>query len=207
MEYQVNKNALITEDVLSKAMDYQTYFELTKKLVSDGKTTGPNQSAFMVEYTKLNFQRMKRHEKTFEVRESLKEKLKAIESRQTWVVISEPWCGDAAQNLPQLAKMALETDKIDLKIILRDDHLDIMDAYLTNGGRSIPKLIVLNSGGLEIGTWGPRPAVLQHQIADFKKNPEMSQELIIESVHRWYAENKSQVLQDELENLIQMWIG
>lgn len=205
----VNPNifeAPLNADVLEQAMDYDAYRALTEKLVAEGKTTGPNQSEFMIEYTKLNFQRMKRHEKTFELRESLKKQIEQVDKPQIWLLISEPWCGDAAQNVPQIAKMAEANPLITLKIILRDEHLDIMDAYLTNGGRSIPKLIAMDAkSGDELGTWGPRPALLQAKILEHKENPKMSQDEFIASVHKWYADNKNEELQNEFELQIAKW--
>jgi hypothetical protein len=76
-----------------------------------------------------------------------------------------------------------------------------MDRYLTNGTRSIPKLICLQADTLqEIGTWGPRPAILQQMVMDHKKNPQIPDKEFKESIQAWYAKDKSQHLQQEFED-------
>src|SRR5699024_10431507 len=118
----------------------------------------------------------------------------------------EGWCGDAAQCLPAIYKMAQESENIGLKLILRDEHLEIMDQYLTNGGRSIPKLICLDAESLEEkGTCEPRPASIQKKAMAWKDDPESSNEARGEILHRRYAKNKAEELQSEFEKLIEQW--
>jgi hypothetical protein len=76
--------------------------------------------------------------------------------KQDWVVITEDWCLDSAFNLAAIAKLSALNEHISLRIIERDQHLDIMDNYLTNGGRAIPILIVFNEHGDELFHYGPR---------------------------------------------------
>ena len=142
---------------------YQEYRNHIDNLFEQGKTTGENQSESMLHYTKMNIQRMKRWEKKFVIGKVLKTKLESLETPQTWVVLTEAWCGDAAQNMPLLHLAAEGSDKIDFKVLLRDENTEIMNDYLTNGGMSIPKLVIFE-GENEIGTWGPRPAPLQQMV-------------------------------------------
>lgn len=197
---------VITPELIQNAMTYEAYRQLIDDLLAEGKTTGPNQSEAMTHYTELNVTRMKRLDKRTKLNESLKEQLTAIDTPQIWLVISEGWCGDAAQIVPILAAMANESSNIDLKFILRDDNLEVMDAYLTDGGRGIPKLIVLNANTLEeIGTWGPRPQPAQKLLYEFKANPDETYAEFGKRLQIWYARDKTQTTQQELEDLLKEW--
>ncbi len=108
------------------------------------------------DYRKLNFQRSSRLEKTFVPSEETRQIFSNIIKKQKWILITESWCGDSAQNLPIIAKLAELNSLIDFKIVLRDSNLDFMDLYLTNGGRAIPKLIVFDENDNELFRWGPQ---------------------------------------------------
>jgi hypothetical protein len=130
---------------LENAISYSEYRTLVHDLLTDGKSTGPVQSEALTNYSLLNDRRMKRLDKTIKISNQTKAVFKSITEKQTWLVLSEGWCGDAAQNLPVIHKLATENKNITLKIILRDEYLAVMDLFLTNGGRSIPKVIVLDA--------------------------------------------------------------
>lgn len=197
---------VITDDIIQDAIDYRTYRSMIDDLLKEGKTTGPKQSESLTEYTKMNVHRMKRLDKQVQLRDSLKHKLQQVEEPLVWVVLTEGWCGDAAQNLPVLAKMADASKNVELKLLLRDENLDVMDEYLTNGGRSIPKLICLEGQQLEEkGTWGPRPEKLQKAAMGWKEDPEISTKEWAERVHKWYAVDKATEIQNEFEELIDQW--
>ena len=197
---------IITPEIIDQAMDYEAYRSMIDDLLEEGKTTGTNHSDAMIDYTKMNVQRMKRLDKQVELSESLQEELEALDRKRIWLVLTEAWCGDAAQNVPVIAKMAEQTDNIDLKFILRDENLEIMDEYLTNGGRSIPKLVCLDAETLdELGSWGPRPAEAQQKAMQWKKDESISKEEWAEKLHKWYASDKTEQLQDEFEELIGGW--
>lgn len=197
---------VITENVIEEAMSYREYRDLIDSLLAEGKTTGPNQSEKMVEYTRMNVHRMNRIDNHIDLDDSLKKELEELDEQWIWLVLTEAWCGDAAQNVPIIAKMAGQTENIQLKLILRDQHLHIMDEYLTNGGRSIPKLICLDADTLdEIGTWGPRPAEAQEKALKWKDDPDISKKEWAEKLHKWYAINKTQQIQSEFKELIREW--
>lgn len=204
MESQTN--SIITKEVLANAMSYDAYMQLLIDLKEAGKTTGENQSEAMVGYGTMNLQRMKRLNKTIQLNEELVSVLNKINHHITFLVITEGWCGDAAQNVPVFNKLALESNKIDLKLILRDDNLEVIDAFLTNGGRSIPKLIAVNSETLEIiGTWGPRPDAAQFMVTEFKKIPNGDYTEFVKEVQLWYARDKTNAMQTELIELLKSW--
>lgn len=194
---------LFTSELLAQAINYNDYMQLSEQLVAEGRTSGPNQSAPYVHYTKLNQQRMKRLNKTVEVPAALQELLQAKVKNWTWWVLTEPWCGDAAQCVPVIEKLALAVSGIQTLYILRDEHLTVMDAYLTNGGRAIPKLICLDENGAEVFTWGPRPAVIQDVMNRLKAEGVTEISEIVEAIQKAYNEDKQQGIYHEFEALLQ----
>lgn len=202
----ITTEQVITPDIIDQAMSYDEYRSMIDTLLEEGKTTGTNHSEAMIHYTKMNVQRMNRLDKRADLSDSLKGKLENLDRKLIWVVLTEAWCGDAAQNVPAIAKMAEQSENIELKLILRDENLDIMDEYLTNGGRSIPKLICLEADSLEeIGTWGPRPELAQKKAMEWKDDPDISKEEWAKKLHKWYAKNRTQEIQSEFEELLENW--
>ena len=198
--------SVITKKKLDAAYTYAEYRTMLDELLARNQTTGPKQTPELVQYTKLNIQRMHRWDKTAMLNEHLVEKLKGVQDKWIWLILTEGWCGDAAQSIPVLVKMAAVNDNISVKLLLRDENLELMNQYLTNGARSIPKLICLQASTLtEIGTWGPRPAVLQAMVMEYKKNPQVPYSQFTETVHAWYAKDKAQQLQQEFESLLAKW--
>lgn len=197
---------VITREVIDEAFSYHQYRELINKLLERDRTTGENHSKEIIEYTRMNVQRMNRLDKQVTLKDTLKEKLESLDKEWIWLVVTEGWCGDAAQNIPGINKMVEATSNIKLKLILRDENLEIMDQHLTGGSRSIPKLVCLDAETLEeIGTWGPRPSSIQKKAMEWKDDPEISKEEWAEKLHKWYAENKTRDLQEEFEELIDKW--
>ena len=193
------------KEYIEKSMTYAEYIKLIDDLLLDGKTTGPNQSEEMFKYGKLNRQRMHRLEKTVVLNDSLKAKAEKVERRMIWLVITEGWCGDAAQNIPTIEKMAALSPNIETRYVLRDENLELIDKYLPFGGRSIPKLIALDAETLEeLGTWGPRPAVAMNYFFEMKKSG-LEKPQMMENLQRWYLQDKEQSLQKEFEALLDEW--
>lgn len=186
-----------------KGMTYEEYRRLIDALIMVGRSTAHHESANLLEYSKLNVARMNRLDKTIELLPALQQVVQQVTAPQTWLVLTEGWCGDAAQIIPVLHKIALLNPNISLRLLLRDEHPDLMDAYLTQGrSRSIPKLIVLNDQSEELFTFGPRPTVLQELFYHMKANA-MSNDAIKEEIHRWYAQDKTVSTQQELLQLLQ----
>ena len=161
----------------------------------------------MAHYTFLNQRRMHRLNKTTNIEPVLLKQLLALKRNYLWLVITEAWCGDAAQVIPVLNQLSLATPKIELKLIMRDEHLELMDAYLTDGSRSIPKLIVVDKDSGEVmGSWGPRPAEAQKLVLDNKHaaNPLPYSEFLI-ILQRWYNKDKTLSIQAELLLQLMAW--
>jgi hypothetical protein len=188
---------------LERAISYQEYRILVSDLLANGKSTGPNQSEALTNYSLLNDKRMKRLDKTIQISEETKEAFQQIKQKQTWLILTEGWCGDAAQNIPVIYKMAEVNENIDLKIVLRDEHLALMDLFLTNGGRAIPKLIAVDEEQNVLYTWGPRPAEAPKMLAEYKEMPGVKDSELKKDLQVWYNKNKGQsIQQDFVNNLI-----
>ena len=200
----LEKNRLeIVQDYLQKTMDYPSYRALVSKLALTGGSTGPNQSEIFVNYTKLGDKRMSRWGKTFKISEEVRQKLKSLDKELILLVLTESWCGDAAASLPIMNKIAEASPNITLKIVLRDESLDLMDTFLTNGARSIPKVIVFDKVNNEIvGEWGPRPSIATQMVEDYKREHGKLTDEFKQELQVWYNKNKGQnILEDILELL------
>ncbi len=193
---------MITKEQFESGYTYQEYRNLIDKKLAQGQTTGPTTDSSYLEHTKMNVHRMNRWDKKIELNEALKTQLENIPCPVNWLLLSEGWCGDASQNVPFLNKMAEASDNINLRILLRDEHLDIMNQYLTNGGRAIPKLVILDSEMKEIGTWGPRPAEIQEMVRIGKHEKGMNSEEIGIMVQKWYAKDKGETIEKEMMEII-----
>ena len=192
----------IIENSLEKAISYSEYRILVKGLLDEGKSTGENQSDDLLNYSLLNDKRMKRLDKTIKISEDTIAKVKDVKEPQTWLVLTEGWCGDAAQNLPVINKIAEENPNIKLKVVLRDENIELMDQFLTNGGRSIPKLIALDKNNEVIDTWGPRPVIAAKMVVDYKAKHGSLDAEFKKDLQVWYNKDKGNNVQENIVSLL-----
>lgn len=191
-------NQIITQEHIDKSMSYAAFRDLITSLLIERKTTGPNQSKELVQYTRLNAQRMDRMDKRTEIDPELLEELKTIKENQIWLGIVEGWCGDVPHTIAPMAKIAVSVPKLSLRLLLRDENPEVIDNYLTNGGRAIPKVIALKKDTLEeLWSWGPRPAPAHELYLDMKEKGE-PKAAIAEALQKWYNKDKTRTLQQEL---------
>jgi len=183
----------IIKESLKKSISYQEYRELVHQYVLDNSTSGLEKTEELANYTALNDRRMKRWDKTLKVTEADKTRIQNFNGNVTWLVITESWCGDAAHVIPVLNKIAELSENIDLKLVFRDENDDLMNHFLTNGGKAIAKLIMIDNENTEvIGTFGPRPSeatklVEAYKIKHGKLTPEFKEDLQL-----WYNKDKGQ---------------
>lgn len=195
--------AIISKSI-EKAYSYEEYRNLVTHLLFSGKSTGHEQSEDLFKYSHLNEARLNRLDKTMVVTDEVKQFLAGLQRDYTWLVISEGWCGDAAQILPIINKMAEAAPRIDLKIVLRDDNPELMDLYLTNGTRSIPKLIIIDRNTSEVlAHFGPRPDGAGKLIADYKAEHGMVDEPAKVALQKWYLADRGVSTQKEIMALMQ----
>ena len=192
------------EKSLENSISYQDYRLLMQQLLAEGKLTGPNQSEELTNYSLLNETRMKRLDKTIKISEEVADEIQKIDDPQTWLLITESWCGDATQNLPIINKMAKLNDKIELKLVLRDENLELMDLFLTNNSRSIPKLIILDSQLNVINTWGPRPSIASKMAFEYKEKDGSLDAVFKQDLQVWYNKDKGENLQHDFVQLLQV---
>ena len=188
---------------LFNSHSYQEYRKLISDLLLEGKSTGSEQSEDLKHYSELNDTRMNRLDKTITITDDNIQKIKDLKGEYIWLVISEGWCGDAAQILPIINKMAIDSDNIELKIVLRDENEDLMKMFLTNNKKSIPVVIVIDKAtGGDIAKWGPRPKGATDLITDYKNEFDTIDETAKANLQLWYLHNKGLSIQDELVNLM-----
>jgi hypothetical protein len=151
-------------------------------------------------YVELNQKRQERWVKKGEMLPEAVELVQHLIEPQKWVLIAEPWCGDAAHLVVFIAKMAELNPKIDLDIQLRDRGSEI-DNYLTNGGKSIPLLIVRDATGTDLLRWGPRPEPAQAIHLANLNSDKTTEEKKVE-LQKWYNADKGVAVQKEIIGLL-----
>lgn len=184
------------------AISYDQYRAFVEAHTANGTNSGDEVTEALTEYTKLNNQRMKRLDKTMKLLPENQEFLEVFDKDVYFLIITESWCGDAAQTMPMMNKVA-QAAGIDFKVVLRDENPKLMDQFLTNGGRSIAKLILVdNQTGLPVTTWGPRPTKATALVAAEKAakgvlGPEFKQEL-----QTWYNKDKGKDTENDLIEML-----
>jgi Thioredoxin len=195
----IHKKSLTKQDFknyLQNGVGYQQY----KKQMAEDLAMNPDLK--IKEYINLNQRRMYRVEKTYNISSELAEQVKNLKHKTYWLILTEHWCGDASQSLPALHAVAeLGGGKIEMKLVYRDKNDELMNAFLTNETRSIPKLIQLDEHMNVTGIWGPRPSVAQKMVKELKSNPDTAAGYANE-LHLWYAKNKQQDLEKEVSHLL-----
>lgn len=189
---------VILNRIEREGISYKDFMEFTQNRIADENF----KKSEKFDVTKLNLQRSNRIYRTYTVSDELKNYILKLRSPLTWMVITEDWCGDSAQNLPYIAKIAETNPLIELRLILRDSNLDIMDLYLTDGkSRSIPKLVAFDKEGKEVFNWGSRPKRAQEKVEEGKRIGLTKNEYLA-NLHSWYAENKGRDLENEFLEIL-----
>jgi hypothetical protein len=188
---------------LQNSVSYLKYRAIVSELLTEGKVTGIEQSDDLFHYAKLNEARMNRLDKKMVVTDDNIQKLLGLNKQYTWLVLAEGWCGDAAQLLPIMDKMAAFSKHIELRIALRDDNDALMNLFLTNGNKSIPKLIVLNNETESVlGSWGPRPTGASQLMQSYKQQYGVIDETAKTELQLWYLHDKGISTQNEIVELM-----
>jgi thiol-disulfide isomerase/thioredoxin len=191
------------KSALENSMSYEAYRSLVANLAETNSASGNEQTEALANYTKLNNRRMKRWDKTLKIDEKTKKRLVAFDSKVTWLIITESWCGDAAHVIPVLNKIAELNPNINMRLVLRDDNLDLMDMFLTDGNRAIAKMIVIDDEtGEVLDTYGPRPSEATGYVNRFKAANGALTPQFKEDLQHWYNNDKGlTVIEDVTEML------
>ena len=184
-------------------MDFETYLAYHKTIISqkEDQREVPYDNEDYFNYTKLNWQRSDRWIKTASLTQECKATVAAIMSPQQWIIITEPWCGDAAHVVPFIYLMAQSNPLINLDLQLRDQPPFLINEYLTRGSKSIPKLVIRNSQNMDLGTWGPRPQECQ-ELYDKLSAESADFETVKIALQKWYNADKGIAIQQEIGALI-----
>ncbi|MGB0137180.1 MAG: thioredoxin family protein [Flavobacteriales bacterium] len=203
----------ILEEVIQSGFadtfSYDEYVEISRLQAERGETSGPNQSDSLIGYTKLNWARMRRLNKTAQLSEQTLKTLAHLDRSITLVFITETWCGDAIQLAPFVARMTEASSKLDARFMWRDQAPHLIEEFLTNGGKSIPKVIALDEAGDVLFTWGPRPAPLQ-RIYDAwraKEDPKPPYSEFSAELQKWYIQDKGATMQAEWNALLAHYVN
>jgi len=209
MNYQ---NSMILDiSSTEKLFTWKEYLEFSKNLFEGQERTTSESETYntqeILEYTKLNLARINRINNQFNFSDSLKSTISEIPTKWRWIMLAESWCGDVAQVGPVIAQIAESSENIEFSVALRDKNLNLMDQFLTNGGRSIPKLICFDASTYQvIGSWGPRPQALQVLLNNWSSEP-LTLMQKAEKLHKWYADDKTEHTQIELNEVLKQWIA
>jgi thioredoxin-like negative regulator of GroEL len=199
METNAKQKEILKQDYnnyIQKGIDYGQYkIQMAEDFLS-------NKDEKTKEYIHLNQSRMHRVEKTYTISEEIINQLKTLKHKTYWLILTEHWCGDASQSLPVLnAIVQASNGNVELKLVYRDEHPELMNAHLTNGTKSIPKLIQLDKHFNVTGIWGPRPNVAQKLVKELKSNPETAP-TYGNHLHLWYSKDKQKSLETEIGKLL-----
>ncbi len=187
------------ENKQGEIFTYDEFLTKSEELIKDldeSKLFGKDK--IYQDYRKINLQRTNRITKTFKPNDTLVELVKKIDKPQTWLVVTEDWCGDSAQNLPYFMGYLKFNPLIKLRVILRDSNLKALDNYFTESNPgSIPKIVGFDENGNELFVWGPRPKFGKDLVQQLKAEG-YSKEEFNKQLHTWYAKNKGVELEKEL---------
>lgn len=190
-------------DGFYKGIGYAEYRKQVSDLLAEGKSTGNEQSEDLLHYSKLNETRMNRLDKTIQVNDDVAKKLNSLKEEYIWLVLAEGWCGDVAQIAPILNKMASISSKIELKLVFRDENEALMNMFLTNGSKSIPKVIIIEKESMMVkGSWGPRPEGAANLIKSYKAQYGVVDETAKTELQMWYLHDKGLSTMEELTDLM-----
>lgn len=192
----------IDSKYIDKSLSYDEFRQFVTDALTNDKSKLNLEEDYMA-YAELNEARLHRLDKTMKVEEEVATKLANLKKKYTWIVITESWCGDAAQIVPILNKMAEACPNIEMRLVFRDQNLELMDAFLTNGGRAIPKMIITEQDSLKVlGHWGPRPALGQKVVTDYKSAHGVVDEAGKVELQMWYTKDKGHEVQKEVIELM-----
>ena len=193
----------IISTALNNSHSYSDYRKIIIDLLSLGKSSGNEQSDDLTQFSSLNETRMHRLDKTISISDNNIQKLNTLKNNYIWLVIAEGWCGDAAQIVPILNKMDLLAHTIEMKIVFRDENPELMNLFLSNGTKAIPKLIILDKNTLNVeGNWGPRPKGAIDLIQNYKDNFRVIDETAKAELQLWYLHDKGLSTQNEVAELL-----
>lgn len=129
------------------------------------------------------------------------DQLESLPGKWHLLALTEDWCLDAISTLSAVARLSEQVSNVNLRLLERDQNLDIMDAHLTNGGRSIPAIILYNESWMERAWWGPRPEELQNWYMTGGGKEQPSDERY-KYIRTWYVRDKGESIIRDIIRMI-----
>ena len=194
----------LIQNSFHKAYSYSSYRNIIKRLILEGKSTAKEHNDALLDYSILNDKRMDRLDKTLKITDETFNSIQNLKRGLTFLVISEGWCGDAAQIVPIINKITETSGKIDLKIVFRDENEELMNLFLTNGNKSIPKIILVDSDYNIISSWGPRPSIATKMVLAYKAKNGILDAEFKKNLQVWYNKDKGNSTQEDIVKLLKV---
>lgn len=188
------------EQYWNNAISYEKYLSDTETKVNELKDSTSQEDQEFYNYYLLGLTRMLRLNKTYTPQPELLEVLKSNNFSGKILIIAEGWCGDASMIVPVVSHFFEGHNEV--KITYRDQN-DLIDQFLTNGGKSIPIVVILDQNNQVIAHWGPRPEAGSEFLNQYKANPEVyTKEQFHTDLQVYYTRNKGKDIIEEILNLI-----
>jgi hypothetical protein len=193
----------LVKDALKKSLSYQEYVDASEQNALNGNYSGNDDNPALAEFTALNYKRMKRLNKTIKIDPDSTHFLMGIKKNMQWIVLTEDWCGDAAQIIPVLFKISQIMPAVNFRLAYRDEHPELMDQFLTNGGKAIPKLLVVDSQSHQIiADWGPRPDTATQMVQREKQSKGSLSPEFKTTLQQWYNHDKGKSVVADIVKLM-----
>ena len=194
----------LIQNSFHKAYSYASYRSIIKRFIEEGKSTAKEHTDALLDYSILNDKRMDRLDKTLKISDETLNSIQNLKDELTFLVISEGWCGDAAQVVPIINKITETSGKIDLKIVFRDENEALMNLFLTNGNKSIPKIILVDRDYNIISSWGPRPSIATKMVLAYKAKNGILDAEFKKNLQIWYNKDKGNNTQQDIVKLLKV---
>jgi thiol-disulfide isomerase/thioredoxin len=192
----------ILNEASNKAISYKQYRDLVQAHANKRTNSGRAFSELLATYTVFNDQLMERLDNTLKISPENQRFLSNFKKEVYFLIITESWCGDAAQTMPMMNQVA-RASGVDFKVVLRDQNLELIDSFLTNGGRSIAKLILVDANtNLPMATWGPRPTKATQLVADEKAAKGLLSTEFKQELQNWYNKDKGKDTENDLVEML-----
>ncbi|PWV55598.1 thioredoxin-like protein [Chitinophaga sp. S165] len=189
-------------NIIFRTMNANTYQQLFISILADPAPLSPYNNPTYMNYVKLNQRRIERWHKHGILNPELIAAVQRIDKPQTWTIITEAWCGDAAHTQPFIQMVAEKNPLITLDYQLRDSPPFLIESHLTNGKKAIPKLVITDGMGNELASWGSRPAQCQALFYELVAAHVSHDDKEI-AIQKWYNEDKGVSVQLELLTILE----
>jgi hypothetical protein len=147
-------------------------------------------------YLQNNYLSIQNSLNSYSPSDSIKQQTNKQKTTLNVYIIMENWCGSSAGNVPYIVKLLSENPLIKITIVLRDTNIEFMDEYLTNGKRSIPKVIGFDDDGNEKFVWGSA-SKMQAEFAATVQARNIDFQDFVKEIQAWFVENNAKAIESD----------